>query len=128
MTKEDLTCLLTILLTEANNDLKKDYYVKHPQEYLYRSFEKWTYLKLIELTNDSFEDANVCVIVEDFCNRMNKYSLVNSKTSYMFSTAYDVAMNIYDLVILTEDDPYYKNEYTDQIKLLNDIKESKNEV
>lgn len=109
--KKDLIHFLEILIHEINSDLRKDYYLKHKDEYLYRSFERWAYEELIREIEDSFDDTNIYQIVEGFCKKMNKYSLINKKTSYMFSAAYDAGMNIYDVVILIEDDPYYQNEY-----------------
>ncbi len=99
--KVELVCLLTTLIEEIEHDLKSEYFTdpKHISERKYLGFEQWAYERLIEEVGDSFPETSAFEIVENFCKRMNGFSCVNKKTSYMFSSAYDAGMNVYDLVI-----------------------------
>lgn len=99
--REELIDLLEILIDELDRDLNRpQYYIFQKDLFEQLSYEKWAYEELLEEVETSANGPYA--VVEGFCKRMNDYSLVNPKTSRMFSAAYDAGMNVLDLVIRSE--------------------------
>lgn len=96
--REELIQLLELLIDEINSDLNRPgYYIFHRDMFDQLSYEKWGYEELLKEVKSS--NKGPYAVVEGFCRRMNRYSLIDKKTSRMFSAAYDAGMNVLDLVI-----------------------------
>lgn len=101
MSKQELINLLEVLISELDRDITKPgFYRYHKDEFQQLSHEKSAMEILIKRLQVSTSGAYATV--EKFCDEMNRYSLVNKKTSRMFSAAYDAAMNVLDVVIREE--------------------------
>lgn len=74
------------------------------EDYKKTSYSQWAVDELREFiaeriyprTNGSIDE--ICKLTSEFMKKMSAYSKVNSKTSMMFRSAYDMAANILDLL------------------------------
>ncbi len=63
-----------------------------------KSYSKWAATELIsELEKQP--DSPPLITIENFMEKMDRYSCLNSKTSYIFSVARDVSEYIVDMLI-----------------------------
>lgn len=62
------------------------------------SYSLWASNELIRIFQEN-EELSPVYLTEQFLRKMDSYSCMNSETSFMFSTAYNVAENIYDLLL-----------------------------
>lgn len=62
------------------------------------SYTKWACYELMILLKRDKEKPAI-LIVEDFIHKMDTYSTVNSKNSFIFSVAKDAAENILDMLL-----------------------------
>ena len=66
--------------------------------FLQESYTRWAAEELLKdiLENESVDPV---IVVESFRKKVDRYSTMNTNTSYMFSVAYDVATNILDILL-----------------------------
>lgn len=74
------------------------------QVFLQETYSRWAAEEILRCILKS-ESLPPVTVVEEFKNRMNHYSLMNPNSSYIFSVAYDIAMDILD-IFLAMSDPY----------------------
>ena len=102
MMKEELKELLEVLIGEIDRDLNRPgYYILYKEMFEQLSWEKWASKELMKEVDQSTK--GLYATVEDFCHRMNEFSMRDKKTSKIFSAAYDAAMNVLDVVIYDEE-------------------------
>ena len=93
------------------------------QIFLQETYSRWAAEEILRCIQENRSRPPVAV-VEEFKDRMNHYSLMNPNSSYIFSVAYDIAMDILD-IFLAMSDPYrgyLKEEFVkrDEIERRND--------
>lgn len=92
----------TAYIDEPNCYINKSVYMNKKLEHLFviASFQKWAakdMLSVLKLSDNVYED------LEKIINRYNEFSTININGSYIFSIAYDMAMDVLDHYIsLTE--------------------------
>lgn len=69
--------------------------------FMQQSYSRWAAEEILRCIQERGSKQPVTVI-EEFANKMDKYSLANSNTSYIFSVGYDTAMDILDRFLLYE--------------------------
>lgn len=74
------------------------------QIFLQETYSRWAAEEILRCIQENKSRPPVAV-VEEFKDRMNHYSLMNPNSSYIFSVAYDIAMDILD-IFLAMSDPY----------------------
>lgn len=62
------------------------------------AYERWAANEILTLLKLRRREPPLTVI-EEFADKVNKYSTFNAKTSFAFSTAYDVAIDILEIFI-----------------------------
>ena len=62
------------------------------------SYAKWTCYELLILLKKEKNKPSV-LIVEEFIHKMDKYSTMNPKNSFIFSVAKDTAENFLDMLL-----------------------------
>lgn len=90
------------------------------QIFLQETYSRWAAEEILKCIQEN-ESRPPVAVVEEFKDRMNHYSLMNRSSSYIFSVAYDIAMDIF----LAMSDPYLgylKEEFEkrDEIERRND--------
>lgn len=93
------------------------------QVFLQETYSRWAAEEILKYIQEN-ESRPPVAVVEEFKDRMNHYSLMNRNSSYIFSVAYDIAMDILD-IFLAMSDPYLgylKEEFVkrDEIERRND--------
>ena len=63
-----------------------------------KSYSRWAVNELIRSIKES-KTVPPILVVEDFIRKMDAFSVRNTKASFMFSVAHDVAENILDILI-----------------------------
>lgn len=59
------------------------------------SLERWAAKEILRQLN-THPDIPPAYVIEEFTNKMEQYSVQNPHTSYVFSVAYDVGVDILD--------------------------------
>lgn len=72
--------------------------------FLQETYSRWAAEEILRCIQEN-ESRPPITVVEEFKDRMNRYSLMNPNSSYIFSVAYDIAMDILD-IFLAMSDPY----------------------
>ena len=62
------------------------------------SYSKWAAKEVLKYVKEH-DSIPVTIAIEEFIRKMDKYSCMNSNTSYMFSVAHDIAVDILDTFI-----------------------------
>lgn len=89
-------------IKEYEKELDKNY-ISFCKEYFDQiAYERWGLVELLKYIEEN-KTKPITLAVEEFAHKMDAYSLVNSKTSYMFSCAYDACINVLD-ILLTEEE------------------------
>ena len=70
----------------------------HKEYFKQWSYSKWAAGELITAILDN-PDVPPLFTIEDFILKMNKYSCVDGRDDNMFSVAYDVGYDIYDIFL-----------------------------
>lgn len=90
--------LFSIIEYVADLNMPKNHWNKELFEQ--RCYSIWAAKELYyELAKNDDKPAET--VIEEFIDRMDKYSCKNIETSFMFSVAKDTALDIYDLVCCT---------------------------
>ena len=92
-------------MPEANRKCKKHIFLQ-------RTYSRWAAEEILECIQEN-ESTPAIIVVENFRDRMNRYSLLTSNSSYIFSVAYDIATDILDIFLTMRVSPkcvtYKKN-------------------
>lgn len=64
--------------------------------FLQETYSRWAAEEILQCIQEN-ESRPPVAVVEEFKDRMNHYSLINPNSSYIFSVAYDIAMDILDI-------------------------------
>lgn len=62
------------------------------------TYSKWAAIEVLGYVKHR-RDISAIQAVEEFIHKMDKYACSNGRNSYIFSVAYDIAMDILDLLI-----------------------------
>lgn len=65
------------------------------KDFMQRSYSLWAAIEILKLVLIK-NDIPPIMVVEEFRNKIDGYSLLNSKSSIIFSIAYDTATDILD--------------------------------
>lgn len=79
-------------------DLENRAYLWQKPSFKQNSYAKWAANELLECIRNR-PTTSVIVTIEDFIRRMDRYSCMNLKNSYMFSVAHDTAEDILDIFL-----------------------------
>lgn len=93
--------MAVMIIEEYVNDLT--FYNNGPyhREYFKQySYSKWAAGELITAILNEPETPPLFV-VEDFIHKMDKYSTIDGHSDSMFSVAYDVGYEVYDILLAT---------------------------
>ena len=63
-----------------------------------QAYSVFTADEILRLLHED-EDRSPLVIIEDYANKMDNYACRGGKMSFLFSVAYDVAINILDIAL-----------------------------
>ena len=87
-------------ILEYINDLKQTASYWNKELFQQQAYSLWAakeiYFRLAK--NETYSPA---YLVEDFANKMDDYACKRKETSFMFSIAHDVAIDILDLIYCT---------------------------
>lgn len=75
----------------------KPYFWQKPN-FKQNSYTKWAANELLECIRNR-PTTSVIVTIEEFIRKMDRYSCMNLKNSYMFSVAHDTAEDILDIFL-----------------------------
>lgn len=67
------------------------------------SYQSFVVEELKRLMDESGINDNPISIIENYILKMDKLSLLNRNTSFIFSTAYDTALDIFDNLVYSSD-------------------------
>lgn len=67
------------------------------------SYQSFVVEELKRLIDESGINDNPISIIENYISKMDKLSLLNRNTSFIFSTAYDTALDIFDALVYSSD-------------------------
>lgn len=62
------------------------------------SYRKWAVNEILRSIRESECVLPPIMIVEDFIHKMDDFSCKNNKSSFIFSIAYDVAIDVFDIL------------------------------
>lgn len=79
-------------------DLEKQTHFWQKYSFKQNSYAKWAANELLECIRNR-PTTSVIVTIEDFIRKMDRYSCMNLKNSYMFSVAHDTAEDILDIFL-----------------------------
>lgn len=72
------------------------------QVFLQETYSRWAAEEILKCIREN-ETTPPITVVEEFKDRMDHYSLMNPNSSYIFSVAYDIAMDILDIFLAMGD-------------------------
>lgn len=79
-------------------DLEKQNHFWQKSSFKQNSYAKWAANELLECIKNR-PKTSVIVTIEDFIRKMDRYSCMSLKNSYMFSVAHDTAEDILDIFL-----------------------------
>lgn len=68
------------------------------ERFMQSSYSKWAAKELFQFVKQH-KELKPLNAIELFIRKMDKYACLNSKSSYIFSVAHDVAEDIYDIFL-----------------------------
>lgn len=71
------------------------------EKFMQLSYSKWAAEEVLR-TIRKRKDLSPIECVEYFTSKVDQYSLEHSKSSYIFSVAYDISMDIYDILLAAD--------------------------
>lgn len=88
--------IIEYYLFEINNEINNKHYKENYRDQL--AYEAWGLEELLDYIGKN-PDKPLIDCVEEFVRKLNRYSMINTKSSYMFSCAYDICTFILDMLI-----------------------------
>lgn len=82
-------------LDRPNNKMQKN-------NFRQLSYSKWAANEILYRVMQ-YPDVNPILLVEQFAFKMNDYSCKHGPSSFPFSVAYDISMNILDILMESQD-------------------------